>query len=65
MALEALISLMGIGPNPPCRSSHGLFQISFHPSANILAILLGAGGALPGYFGVPNPRDWVRGSFLC
>eukprot|EP00972_Heterocapsa_arctica_P115500 16448050-Heterocapsa_arctica.AAC.1 len=49
IALEALISFMGIGPKPPWGSSHGSFQISFHPSANKLAILLGAHCQVPSW----------------
>eukprot|EP00972_Heterocapsa_arctica_P107214 15794475-Heterocapsa_arctica.AAC.1 len=41
-ACRALISLIGIGPNPSSASSQGSFHISFHPSAKILAIFDGA-----------------------
>ncbi len=47
IASMALISLIGIGPNPSCVSSQGSFQISFHPSAKILAILKGAHCQIP------------------
>eukprot|EP00972_Heterocapsa_arctica_P013147 1931654-Heterocapsa_arctica.AAC.1 len=40
---------MGIGPNPPRGSSHGSFQMSFHPIGEKNAILLGAHCQVPSW----------------